>query len=86
MILCVTNVYALRVSKPVTLSNPITDDQLNQLNKFLEEIWLVQNGRQEIDVVTTSKVNARNGEMWILTGSTVKLEFKAGGNVYSITP
>lgn len=75
------NSYALRVSKPLTLTYPITAEQVSQLNKYLEEIWLIQNGRFEIDV-TSSKANAKNGEFWI-NSSNNKLEWKSNGTVYS---
>ena len=80
------NSYALRVSKPLTLTYPITEEQVSQLNKYLEEIWLIQNGRFEIDVVTSPKTNAKTGEIWIYNNSgTYSLQVKAGGNVRSAT-
>ena len=82
IILVITvNVYALRISKPLTLTYPLTAEQISQLNKYSEEIWLIQNGRFEFDV-TTSKTNAKNGEVWI-NSSNNKLEWKSNGTVYS---
>lgn len=81
------NVYALRVSRPQTFSLPWDQNQINQLNEYLESLWYVQNGRIDLDIVTTSKTNARNGEIWILNDSgTYKLEFKANDAVHTITP
>ena len=74
--------YGLRVFRPPVLTIPLTQDQLNQLNTYLTDIWNIQNGRFELDIVTTSKSSAKNGELWIKkTGSTYYLEFKAGDAV-----
>jgi anti-sigma-K factor RskA len=86
-LLITTSVYALRIQRPLVLTYPLTQDQVSQLNKFLEEIWLLQQGRFELDIVTTTKSNAKNGEIWIFNdGGTYKLAFKAGGAVRTITP
>lgn len=79
--LIATDVFGLRVSKPLTLTYPITAEQISQLNKYLEEIWLIQNGRFELDV-TSSKTSAKNGEIWV-NSSNNKLEWKSNGTVYS---
>lgn len=77
-----TIAYALRVSRPPVLTMPISQEQLNQLNTYLSDLWNVQNGRIDLDIVTTSKSAAKNGEVWIKkTGSTYYLEFKAGDAV-----
>ncbi len=77
-----TMAYALRASRPLTLTMPLTQDQLTQLNAYLNDIWNMQNGRFELDIVTTSKSGAKNGEVWIKkTGSTYYLEIKAGDAV-----
>jgi len=88
IILMATNVFALRVSRPPVLSNPIEEDQISQLNKFLEDMWLMQYGRFELDIVTTTKTDAKNGEIWILNagGDSYKLQYKAGDAVHTITP
>lgn len=75
------NVFGLRISKPLTLTHPLTEGQISQLNKYLEEIWLIQNGRFELDV-TSSKTAAKNGEIWV-NSSNNKLEWKSNGTVYS---
>lgn len=77
-----TMAYALRASRPFTLTMPLTQDQLTQLNNYLNDIWNMQGGRYEADIVTTSKSGAKNGEIWIKkTGATYYLEFKAGDAV-----
>lgn len=74
--------YCLRASRPFTLTMPLTQDQLTQLNNYLNDIWNMQSGRFELDIVSTSKSGAKNGEIWIKkTGSTYYLEFKAGDAV-----
>jgi len=80
-----TTVYALRIQRPLVLTYPITEEQVSQLNKFLEEVWLVQQGRVELDI-GASKSKAKNGEMWIYkNGSTYTLQVMAGGTVRSAT-
>lgn len=83
------NAWSLRVAFPPTLSNPITDDQVATLNNYLKNIWDIQNGRFELDVVTTTKTSAKNGEIWILNNAgSYSLQVKAGGVVRStaLTP
>lgn len=83
----VTSAYALRVARPISLTYPITKEQVVQLNRNLDDLWNITNGRFELDITTTSKSNARNGEIWILNdGGTYKLQFKAGDAVRTITP
>jgi len=78
---------AFRMSRPPTLSHPITQGQVNQLNTSLDDLFNLTNGLISLDVVTTSKTNSTNGDIWILNDSgTFKLEFKAGDAVRTITP
>ena len=78
---------ALRVSRPLVLNHPLTVEQVSQLNRFLEDIWNVQKGLFEFDIVTTTKTNAKNGEIWMLqTGTTVRIQYKANGTIFTITP
>lgn len=80
-------VYAYRIPRPPILRLPLTQDQISKLNDTLEDIWNLQNGEFNLDIVTSSKTNAANGDIWILNDSgTYKLEFKAGGSVHTITP
>jgi len=84
IILLATNAFGLRASKPIALKYPITEEQITQLNDFLQDIWYMQNGRAELDVVTSPKTNANNGEVWmIMTGGNVRLQFKANNQVYT---
>ena len=74
--------YALRASRPPVLTMPLTQDQLTQLNVYLNDLWYMQTGRIELDITTSSKTNAKNGEVWIKnTAGTYYLEFKAGDAV-----
>ena len=58
---------------------------MSQLNQTLEDLWNITNGRIELDIKTTPKTNARNGEMWlILTGQTVRVQIKANNRVYTL--
>jgi len=91
ILLCValiaTSVDAFRMSRPPTLSHPIDQEQVNQLNASLDDIFNLSNGRFNLDIVTTTKTNASDGDIWILNDSgTYKLEFKAGDAVRTITP
>ena len=80
-------VYALRATRPPSLKSPITQDQVSELNRYLEEMWNMQYGRYEADIVTTSKSSAKNGEIWLIqTGSTVRLQFKGADHVFTISP
>lgn len=85
VLLIASNVYALRVSRPPKLTNPLDDGQVNQLNEYLEQIWYMQQGRHELDIVTTAKTNARNGEIWIIqTGAICRIQIKANNRVYTM--
>ena len=65
---------ALRINKPFTLTYPLTKEQIIQLNKYLDDLWNIQNGRQSLDIVTTTKTNAENGEIWLIsTGYRLRL-------------
>lgn len=58
-------IYAMRVVKPPYFTDITQPDQRSQLNKFIEDTWLMQGGRFELDTVTTPKTNANDGELWI---------------------
>ena len=86
-LLCASTVWALRISRPIILSFPPTQDEVKQLNRNLEDLWNIQNGRFELDIVTTTKSNVRIGEIWILNNAgTYSLQFKAGDSVRTLTP
>ena len=87
LLLLASAVDAFRMSRPPTLSYPIDEEQVDQLNSSLDDMFNLTNGKYNLDIVTTTKTNASNGDIWILNDSgTYKLEFKAGGSVKTITP
>ncbi len=87
VLLVATTVWGLRVPQPPRFEYPFTEEQVEELNDFIENMTNMQEGRVELDIVTTTKSNANNGEIWILNDSgTYKLEFKANDVVNTITP
>jgi hypothetical protein len=81
------NVYAFRITRPKTFELPWNNEQIKDLNDKMNELFVMQQGRFELDVVTTTKTNAANGEIWIFNDAgTYKLQFKAGDSVRTITP
>ena len=79
--------YGFRIIRPTPMSMPLTEDQVNELNEFLEDLWNLQNGEYNFDIVTTTKLKAQGGDIWLIqTGSTVYIQYKANGRVYTITP
>ncbi len=85
ILLLATNAYSLRMGRPFTLKHPIDEEQISQLNKFLEEIWLMQNGRYEMDIVTTTKTSSNPGEVYIIqTGAISSIQWRANGRTYTI--
>jgi hypothetical protein len=79
--------YALRITRPPTMTLPITPDQVSQLNRYMEQVWNIQNGRISLDIVTSAKSGATEGEMWILkNGAVYSLQYKAGDQVRTLTP
>lgn len=85
LILLVTNAIAFRVGRPATFSLPWTQDQINQLNDALASLWNVSLGNYTMDVVTTSKLRANNGDMWILqTGIISQVQWRANDRTYTV--
>lgn len=81
---CITS-YALRIQRPRHFTFPLEEADISHLNTTLEELWLMQQGRYELDKVTASKTAANTGEMWIKqTGGLNYLEVMVDGTVYSI--
>jgi len=79
--------FALRASRPPILTAPITEDQISQLNRHLENMWNVQSGRFESDVTTIPKTNAKDGELWFIeTGTTTRIQIKSNNTVFTFTP
>lgn len=80
-----TNVWALRINRPPSLSYPITQDEVSNLNRFLEDSYNIQQGRYEMDVVTSPKSSAKNGEVWIVWSSpTARIQFKAQNMIWTV--
>jgi len=84
-IFCAVKLDAFRIARPLLLSHPLNQSQINQLNDTLENLWNLQNGEFNLDIVTTAKTNANNGDFWLIqTGSTVRMQIKANGQVYTL--
>lgn len=80
-------VYAYRIPRPDILQFPLTEDQIKQHNEAHEDLWNLQNGEFNFDIVTTSKTNADNGDFWFIqTGNTVYIQFKANNHIFTISP
>jgi len=78
---------ARRISRPDTFKLPWSEEQVTNISNTLEDIFLMQKGRYEMDIVTTPKTDANNGEMWLLiTGSTVYIQFKGADHIFTLTP
>ena len=88
VILCVAvTANAFRISRPDTYSLPWTQNTINRLNTDLESIWNLQNGEFNFDIQTTTKSGAGNGDMWFIqTGNIIRLQFKANGHIFTISP
>jgi hypothetical protein len=87
LVLLCTSAYALRVPKPPTLTEPLKEDNISQLNKYLESVWHMQYGRYELDIVTSPKTKANNGEMWLVqTGQVIRVQYMGNGHIFTITP
>ena len=80
-------VYGYRISRPVTFTYPLDKEQVSKLNNYLEDIWTLQNGRFNFDVVTTTKSNADAGTIWFIqTGNVVRLHTKYNGHIFTFSP
>jgi len=87
LLICISNADALRIARPITLNHPINEEQVNEINNIFEDLFDMQTGRYELDIVTTSKTQAKNGELWLIqTGNTVRIQYRAGTHVYTLTP
>ena len=83
LIICnASSVFGLRASAPPNLTHPITEGQITQLNKYLDDVWDITNGRIELNIYTTAPTDAKNGEVW-LNSTSNQIQFKIGGTVYS---
>lgn len=82
-----TSVLAFRMERPITLTYPLDTRQVRKLNDTLQLMWDIQNGRQNFDVVTTSKTAADNGDLWIIqTANIAYIQIKSNDHVYTFTP
>lgn len=87
ILLSATTAFAFRINRPHTMSNPISEEQLTQLNSYLESVWNLQNGEFNFDITTTTKSGADNGDIWFVqTGSVIRLQFRANNHTFTITP
>ena len=78
---------AYRIPRPENFNLPWTEEQMKKHNDSHEDLWNLQNGEFNFDIVTTSKIGANNGDLWFIqTGPTVRLQFKANNHVWTITP
>ena len=79
-------VYGFRVNRPPLLNHPLDQEQINKLNSFLQDIWNLQNGEFNLDIVTSTKTNAKNGDIWFIqTGNNVRIQYKAANHIYTVT-
>lgn len=86
-LLIASTAYGFRVAKPPTLTLPLTKDQVNQLNDYLNKLWLLQQGEFNFDIVTTAKTGANEGDVWFIkTGAIVYIQYKANNRVFTVTP
>ena len=87
LILLCSNVFAWRMGRPITLTYPLDERQVRRLNDILQDLWNASNGRLNLDVVTTTKTNADNGNVWLMqTGAVVRIQYRANNTVYTVTP
>jgi hypothetical protein len=86
---------ARRISRPDSFKLPWTEEQVTDISNTLEDIFNMQKGRYEHDIVSTTKSNPNDGEMWIttgivgavaLTGQIAEVDFRAGGVNYTLSP
>src|SRR3990167_9344521 len=77
--------WSFRIARPPVFTLPWTDSQMTQLNDYHASLWNLQNGEFNLDVVTTPKTGAQNGDIWILmTGITSTIQWKSNNIVYGI--
>jgi hypothetical protein len=82
--LCI-NSYALRIQRPRHFTYPMTESDVTELNSALEQLFLMQQGRFELDKVSAAKSAANTGEIWVRqTGTDNFFEVMIDGTVYSI--
>ena len=76
-----------RIVRPDTFVLPWDNDKIEKLNLFLEDIFNLQQGEYNFDVVTTPKTRADNGDFWfVYTSPTVFIQYEAEDHTYTVTP
>jgi hypothetical protein len=75
--------FAYRMQRPRHFTFPMTEADVADLNSILEELFLMQQGRYELDSVTSEKSNANDGEVW-LNDTTNQIQYMADGSVYTV--
>lgn len=84
IVLLATGVWAFRIPRPLLLSHPLDQAQINHLNDVLENLWNLQNGEYNLDIVTSTKERANNGDFWLIqTGAVVRMQWKANGQIFT---
>lgn len=87
ILLSAGTVWALRIPGPGQFRLPWTEDQIIELNNILIQMREVLEGRYEGDIVSTTKTNSKEGESWFIqTGSTVRIQYKAADQIFTVTP
>jgi hypothetical protein len=61
----------------------MTESDISDLNSILEEIFLMQQGRYEMDDVSTTRTNANDGESWILSPDN-QMQYMADRSIYTV--
>ena len=78
---------AFRIPSPPTFTLPWDETQITQLNDFALDVWNLTQGEYNFDIVTTTKTNADNGDLWLIsTPPTVYIQYKANNHIFTITP
>ena len=86
ILLClfVSNVDAFRIPRPNTFFLPWDGDQMKQHNEAHEDLWNLSNGEFNLDIVTSAKTGADNGDIWLITtGLVTRIQYKAQGRVFT---
>lgn len=77
-----TAVYGLRITRPITFQLPWTEEQVSDLNYTLQQLFLMQDGRFELDYNTVTKPSANDGELWLYTSGVAKIQYMANDTIH----
>ena len=89
------NAEARRISRPDTFKLPWTEEQVTNISTTLEDIFAMQKGRYEMDIVSTTKTKPNDGEIWIttgivaavsLTGQIAEINYRANDTNFVLSP